>query len=147
MWFRFTIYKNAVLFFCTLTLSAAATVANIKIRYVAKTPQFAIFGTRVICVFYSILVSIIASLLRYTNLSGHLHPCCKWVKEMWWWTQVFLLIPCCHGVTRQPLPCGDCCTLDEDLLTLLLIPFPPPSSGRPPLSRAIHSWEGRFQSR
>ena len=31
-----------------------ATVANIKIRYDAKTPQFAIFGTRVICVFYSI---------------------------------------------------------------------------------------------
>ena len=33
---------------------AAATVSNIKIRYDAKTPQFAIFGTRVICVFYSI---------------------------------------------------------------------------------------------
>ena len=31
---------------------AAATIANIKIRYDAKTPQF---GTRVICVFYSIL--------------------------------------------------------------------------------------------
>ena len=30
-----------------------ATVANIKIRYDAKTPQFAIFGTLVICVFYS----------------------------------------------------------------------------------------------
>ena len=47
--FRY-IYKNAVLFFCTLALSAAATVANIKIHYDAKTPQFAIFGTRVICV-------------------------------------------------------------------------------------------------
>ena len=53
MWFCFAIYKNAVLFFCTLALSAAATVANIKIHYDAKTPQFAIFGTRVICVFYS----------------------------------------------------------------------------------------------
>ena len=53
MWFRFAIYKNAVLFFCTLALSAAATIANIKIRYDAKTPQFAIFGTRIICVFYS----------------------------------------------------------------------------------------------
>ena len=31
-----------------------ATVANIKIRYDAKTPQFAVFGTRVIYVFYSI---------------------------------------------------------------------------------------------
>ena len=29
------------------------TVANIKICYDAKTPQFAIFGTCVICVFYS----------------------------------------------------------------------------------------------
>ena len=55
MWFRFAIYKNAVLFFCTLALSAAATVAYIKIRYDAKTPQFAIFETRVICVFYSIV--------------------------------------------------------------------------------------------
>ena len=54
VWFRFAIYKNAVFFFCTLALSAAATVANIKIHYDAKTPQFAIFGTRVICVFYSI---------------------------------------------------------------------------------------------
>ena len=33
---------------------AVATVANIKIRYDAKTSQFAIFGTRVIYVFYSI---------------------------------------------------------------------------------------------
>ena len=54
MWFRFAIYKNAVLFFCTMALSAAGTIANIKIRYDGKTPQFAIFGTRVICVFYSI---------------------------------------------------------------------------------------------
>ena len=34
---------------------AAATVANIKIRYDAKTPQFAIFETRVIVAFYRIL--------------------------------------------------------------------------------------------
>ena len=33
----------------------AATIANIKIRYDAKTPQFAIFWTHVIYVFYSIL--------------------------------------------------------------------------------------------
>ena len=39
--------------FSVLALSAAATVTNIKIRFDAKTPQFAIFGTRVICVFYS----------------------------------------------------------------------------------------------
>ena len=45
--------KTLYLLFCTLALSAAATVANIKIRYDAKTPQLAIFGTRVICVFYS----------------------------------------------------------------------------------------------
>ena len=37
-----------------MALSAAATVANIKIRYDAKTLLFAIFGTRVIYVFYSI---------------------------------------------------------------------------------------------
>ena len=54
VWFRFSTHKNAVLFFCTLALSAAATVANIKIRYDAKTPKFAIIGTRAICVFYSI---------------------------------------------------------------------------------------------
>ena len=57
MWFRFAIYKNAVLFFLTvLALSAAATVANIKIRYDAKTPLFAIFGTRAIYVFCSIRI-------------------------------------------------------------------------------------------
>ena len=40
-------------FLTVLALSAAATVANIKIRYDAKTPQLAVFGTRDICVFYS----------------------------------------------------------------------------------------------
>ena len=48
--------KMLYFFFCTLALSAAATVANIKIRYDAKTPQFAIFGTHVICMFYSMVV-------------------------------------------------------------------------------------------
>ena len=46
--------KTLYFFLTELALSEAATVANIKIRYDAKTPQFAIFGTRVICVFYSI---------------------------------------------------------------------------------------------
>ena len=46
--------KTLYFFFCTLALSAAATVADIKIRYDAKTPQFAIFRTHVIRVFYSI---------------------------------------------------------------------------------------------
>ena len=50
-----SLYIKTLYFFLTvLALSAAATVAKIKIRYDAKTPQFAIFGTRVICVFYSI---------------------------------------------------------------------------------------------
>ena len=56
MRFRFAINRNAVLFLTVLALSAAATIANRKIRYDARTPQFAIFGsigTRVICVFYS----------------------------------------------------------------------------------------------
>ena len=53
MWFRFAIYKNAPFFICTFVMLAAATVANIKICYEAKTPQFAIFWTRVIYVFYS----------------------------------------------------------------------------------------------
>ena len=49
-----SLYIKTLYFFLTvLALSAAATVANIKIRYDAKTPQFAIFGTRVIYVFYS----------------------------------------------------------------------------------------------
>ena len=48
------LYIKTLYFFLTvLALSAAATVANIKISYDAKTPQFAIFGTRVIYVFYS----------------------------------------------------------------------------------------------
>ena len=46
--------KTLYFFFCTLALSAVATVADIKICYDAKTPQFAIFGTRVISVFYGI---------------------------------------------------------------------------------------------
>ena len=49
-----SLYIKTLYFFLTaLALSAAATVANIKIHYDAKTPQFAIFGTLVICVFYS----------------------------------------------------------------------------------------------
>ena len=49
-----SLYIKTLYFFLTvLSLSAAAPVANIKIRYDAKTPQFAIFGTRVIYVFYS----------------------------------------------------------------------------------------------
>ena len=52
VWFRFAMYKNALLFICTFFMLAAATVANIKIRYDAKAPQFAIFGTRDICVLY-----------------------------------------------------------------------------------------------
>ena len=46
--------KMLYVFLTVLALSAVATVANIKIRYDVKTPQFAIFETRVICVFYSI---------------------------------------------------------------------------------------------
>ena len=50
-----SLYIKTLYFFLTvLTLSAADTVANIKIRYDAKIPQFSIFGTHVICVFYSI---------------------------------------------------------------------------------------------
>ena len=57
MWFRFAIYKNAVRFsYCTGAVSGGLTVADIKIRYDVKTPQFAIFGACVICVFYSIVV-------------------------------------------------------------------------------------------
>ena len=47
--------KMLYFFICTFFMLAAATVTNIKIRYDAKTPQFAIFGTRVIFVFYSIV--------------------------------------------------------------------------------------------
>ena len=52
-----SLYIKTLYFFLTvLALSAADTVANIKIRYDAKIPQFAILGTRVIYryVFYSI---------------------------------------------------------------------------------------------
>ena len=43
-----SLYIKTLYFFLTvLELSVAATVANIKIRYDAKTPQFAIFGTGV----------------------------------------------------------------------------------------------------
>ena len=47
--------KTLYFFICTFFMVAASTVANIKIRYDAKTRQFIIFGTRVICVFYSII--------------------------------------------------------------------------------------------
>ena len=48
-----SLYIKMLYFFLTvLALSAAATVANIKIHFDAKTPQFAIFGTRVMCVIY-----------------------------------------------------------------------------------------------
>ena len=51
------LYIKTLYFFLTvLALPAAAAVANIKIRYDAKIPQFAIFGTRVIYVFYSMCV-------------------------------------------------------------------------------------------
>ena len=46
------LYIKTLYFFLTV-LALSATVANIKMRYDAKTPQFAIFGTRVIYVFYS----------------------------------------------------------------------------------------------
>ena len=50
-----SLYIKTLYFLLTvLAMSAAATVTNIKVRYGAKTPQFAIFGTCVICVFYSI---------------------------------------------------------------------------------------------
>ena len=62
------VYKNAVFFFCTLALSASATAANIKIRYDAKTPQFAIFGIRVICVFYCLYQHIKDILVPLLNL-------------------------------------------------------------------------------
>ena len=49
-----SLYIKTLYFFLTLlALSAAATVANMKIRYDAKIPQFTILGTRVIYVFYS----------------------------------------------------------------------------------------------
>ena len=50
--------KTLYFFICTLARTVAATVANIKIRYDVKTPQLAISGTCVICVFYSILSNI-----------------------------------------------------------------------------------------
>ena len=46
-----SLYIKTLYFF----LTALATVANIEICYDVKIPQFAIFGTRVIYVFYSIL--------------------------------------------------------------------------------------------
>ena len=55
--------KTLYFFLTVLALSAAATVANIKIRYDAKTPQFAIIGTHVICVFYSNLNTIFTEFL------------------------------------------------------------------------------------
>ena len=46
--------KMLYFFLPVLALLAAANVASIKIRFDAKIPQFAIIGTRVIYVFYSI---------------------------------------------------------------------------------------------
>ena len=63
-------------FLTVLALSAAATVANIKISYDVKTPQFAIFGTRVICMFYSISFTLANDhSITYIQqlILGHLH--------------------------------------------------------------------------
>ena len=50
-----SLYIKTLYFFLTvLALSAAVTIANIKLCYDAKIPQFAILGTGVIYVFYSI---------------------------------------------------------------------------------------------
>ena len=58
-WGSASLYIETPYFVLTvLALSAAATVVNIKIRYDAKIPHFAIFGTRVIYVFYSFSSSI-----------------------------------------------------------------------------------------
>ena len=46
--------KTLHYFICTFFMLAAATVANIKICYDAKTRHFPIFGTHIICVFHSI---------------------------------------------------------------------------------------------
>ena len=73
MWFRFAIHKNAVFFSCTLALSVAATVANKKIRYDAKSPHLAIFGTHVICVFYSIGKLSLRTLIRVQICQGFSH--------------------------------------------------------------------------
>ena len=48
--------ETMYLFLAVLALSAAAIVNNIKICFDGKTPQFAIFGTRVIFMFYSISI-------------------------------------------------------------------------------------------
>ena len=62
-----SLYIKTLYFFLTvLALSAGASVANIKIRYDAKISQFALFGTRVIYVFYS------TSIVLYENRS----QCC-----------------------------------------------------------------------
>ena len=61
--------KTLYCFLTVLALSAAATVANIKIRYDAKFPQFALFGSRVIYVFYSIYINKSMLLLDLCHLS------------------------------------------------------------------------------
>ena len=56
---------------------AAATVPIIKIRYVAKTPLFAIFGTRVICIIYvlqSISNELISNCQKYLWFKQQFQP-------------------------------------------------------------------------
>ena len=68
-----SLYIKTLYFFLTvLALAAVATVAKIKIRYDAKTPQFAIFGTRVICVFYSIYITHMMFCHIYQFITYHL---------------------------------------------------------------------------
>ena len=69
--------KMLYFFICTFFMLGAATVANIKIRHDAKTPQFTIFGTRVICVFYNIwyVSSMFPGTSKMVNFQGALiHP-------------------------------------------------------------------------
>ena len=67
--------KTLYFFICTFFMLAAATVTIIKIHYDAKTPQFAIFRTRVICVFYSItdmyIIYFITKVYLWQGCSGN----------------------------------------------------------------------------
>ena len=66
-------HKNAVLFFCTLALSAVATVANIKIRYDQKRPNLLYLGhASYVCSTVYLLISSFKTKFAFFNILLHI---------------------------------------------------------------------------
>ena len=109
--------KTLYFFLTVLALSVAATVANIKIHYDAKTPQFPIFGTLVMCVFYSIdktikdsFVCEISQLMLFLKMTQCLRMystvyCISATKTLYFSTSPYTCYsPTCNWLSKSDTP-------------------------------------------